>query len=535
MAGFSSFQTRSGRQLEKTFSEQYPILRRARKPKSQLNEEGKKQSWINSELHNDHSVTTDSTHLEFLSYANCPASKLSITEESMEVQERHTVGNTVDNPPLFDSEKDLTEHKRTRRTRARHTSMLERLAPTPGYVDKTPVDFEGGSLAQRRTPRMASLNAAAKVNVFFEPSSPLAGRSMFEIQQHATKKPPGRLPSERKLSDRSNSSSNAAYGADIKFDREDFPETDVFLQSEVTSTWDPPAGAGVIVSPKGLGTSLDTELAANNLEFVPNGHKAGKENHKRKPEADSTSEGERKTKRIFLEGSNETDNTAEKEELFEFEDEQEDKDIECDTTTDSPPKTMKDACIQVDLPRPPLKHVRVLSVPIKGQLVTSGGPVPFTKSHLVTPVTPSKPPPELKMSKTATTKRAVGLNHQAMENVFSANDGPLGRFKSVGGLLHERNKARKAKEFIKMPESSSSVKLKIPKINFAATSTSTMSAGRSRPAGNPLKSIQLKNLNIHLEKLAAERARAEPKQPKVCTRKARESRKDLAKAIQGYP
>ncbi|RMX44765.1 hypothetical protein pdam_00009206 [Pocillopora damicornis] len=432
----------------------------------------------------------------------------------MEVQERHTVGNTVDNPPLFDSEKDLTEHKRTRRTRARHTSMLERLAPTPGYVDKTPVDFEGGSLAQRRTPRMASLNAAAKVNVFFEPSSPLAGRSMFEIQQHATKKPPGRLPSERKLSDRSNSSSNAAYGADIKFDREDFPETDVFLQSEVTSTWDPPAGAGVIVSPKGLGTSLDTELAANNLEFVPNGHKAGKENHKRKPEADSTSEGERKTKRIFLEGSNETDNTAEKEELFEFEDEQEDKDIECDTTTDSPPKTMKDACIQVDLPRPPLKHVRVLSVPIKGQLVTSGGPVPFTKSHLVTPVTPSKPPPELKMSKTATTKRAVGLNHQAMENVFSANDGPLGRFKSVGGLLHERNKARKAKEFIKMPESSSSVKLKIPKINFAATSTSTMSAGRSRPAGNPLKSIQLKSLNIHLEKLAAERARAEPKQPK---------------------
>ena len=58
-----------------------------------------------------------------------------------------------------------------------------------------------------------------------------------------------------------------------------------------------------------------------------------------------------------------------------------------------------------------------------------------------------------------------------------------------------------------------------PKINFAATSTSTMSAGRGRPAGNPLKNIHLKNLNIHLEKLAAQRARAEPRVPKVCTGK----------------
>lgn len=525
---FSLFQTRSGRQLAKTYGESYPAPRRVRKTGPKLNENQKEQShngWNNTESHNERSVTADSTFFEFPSNQNCPPLKFPITEEIMEVQERHTLGNTTDDPPFFDSEKDVAEQKRTRRSRARHTSMLERLAPTPGYVDKTPLDFEGGSLAQRRTPRMASLNAAAKVNVFFEPSSPLAGRSLLEIQQHATKKPPGRHLSERKLSDRSNSSSYAAaYGAENRFDREDFTETDVFIQSEVTSTWDPPRSTGVIVSPRGIGSIPLTENAANQFEFVPNGHRPEIDHHKRKPEADSTSEGERKTKRIHLDDNNEPDAFVEREELLEFEDGQAATEIECDTTTDSPPKTMVDACIQVDLPRPPLKHVRVLSVPIKGQLVTSAGSVPFTKSHLVTPVTPSKPPPELKMSKTATSRRAVGLNNQAMENAFSANDGPLGRFKSVGGLINERSKVRKAKELVnKMPESSSSsVKLKIPKINFAATSTSTMSAGRSRPAGNPLKSIQLKNLNIHLEKLAAERARAEPRQPKVCTREGRE-------------
>lgn len=511
-------QTRSGRQLTKACGESESAPRRLRKPGTKSHDSQKERShngWHDLQSHNERVVTADSTDCETLSYQSYPPSKNPITDlgDVMEIQERHTVGNTTDNVALFESEKDVTEHKRTRRSRTRHTSMLERLAPTPGYVDKTSMDLEGGSLAQRRTPRMASLNAAAKVNVFFEPSSPLAGRSLFEIQQHSAKKiPSGRHSTERRLSDRS----NTAYGAENRYDREDYTETDVFVQSEVTSTWDPPRSTGVIVSPRGVPTPL-TENAANSFEFVTNGHRAANKQHKRKPEADSTSEGERKAKRIHLDGTSEPHAILDRDELLGFEDCQGDHEIECDTTTDSEPKTMVDVCIQVDLPRPQLKHVRVLSVPIKGQLVTSSCSVPFTKSHLVTPVTPSRPPPELKMSKTATTKRAAGLNNLAMENTFTANDGPLAKFKAVGGLMDERSKARKAKELVnKIPDSSSSVKLKIPKINFAATSTSTMSAGRSRPAGNPLKSIQLKNLNIHLEKLAAERARAEPRQPKVC-------------------
>lgn len=512
-------QTRSGRQLTKTCGERQPGPRRLKKsgPKKHVDsqQERNHNGWHDIKLHNDGNVTENSTDCKTsVDQSNAP-SKTPITNlaEIMEVQERHAVGNATDNaPPLFETEKDVSEHKRNRRTRTRHTSMLERLAPTPGYVDKTSMDLEGGSLAQRRTPRMASLNAAAKVNVFFEPSSPLAGRSLFEIQQHSAKKPLGRHSTERRLSDKSNSNL-AAYGAENRYDREDFTESDVFIQSEVTSTWDPPRPTGVIVSPRAVGSTPLTENAANSFEFVTNGHRGAKD-HKRKPEADSTSEGERKAKKMLLDTSDERDDVVER---GGFEDNQEALEIECDTTTDSPPKTMVDQCIQVDLPRPQYKHVRVLSVPIKGQLVTSAGSVPFTKSHLVTPVTPSKPPPELKMSKTATTKRAAGLNNQAMENAFTASDGPLAKFRAVGGLIDERSKARKAKELInKIPESSSSVQLKIPKINFAATSTSTMSAGRSRPAGNPLKNIQLKNLNIHLEKLAAERARAEPRQPKVC-------------------
>lgn len=447
---------------------------------------------------------SDSTARQTNNLQSDSLTKACITDlkERMEVEERPAVSNSTDNA-LFDGERNVTEPKRTRRSRTRHTSMLERLAPTPGYVDKTSMDFEGGSLAQRRTPRMASLNAAAKVNVFFEPSSPLAGRSLFEIQQHShtTKKPPTRSSTERRLSDKSNSSSTDSYK------RDDFADSDVFLQGEVTSTWDAPRSKGVIVSPSEFESSVGS-ADEGHFEFFTNGHRTGKD--KRKPEADSTSEDERNTKRIHLEDRGEV--FAEEIRGFEGEDGQ---DIECDTTTDSPPKTMVDVCIQVDLPRPPpVKHVRVLSVPIKGQLVTSAGAVPFTKSHLVTPVTPSRPPPELKMSKTATTKRTVGLDNQAMENVFVANDGPLAKYKAVGGLIDERSKVKKAKENTNKTPAASGVTLKIPKINFAATSTSTMSAGRGRPAGNPLKSIHLKNLNIQLEKLAAERARAEPRIPK---------------------
>lgn len=430
-----------------------------------------------------------------------PGGYIASLKQIMEIEERPTMGNAIDSAP-FDGDKNGTEPKRARRSRTRNTSMLERLAPTPGYVDKTSLDVEGGSLAQRRTPRMASLNAAAKVNVFFEPSSPLAGRSMFEIQQHShtTKKPPTRSSTERRQSDRSENN----------LGREEFVDSDVFVQGEVTSTWDALKSKGVIVSPNEFDNADKVEDGScGHFEFFTNGHRGGKD--KRKPEADSTSEDERNAKRIHLIGDIESRDTGVKETMGFDEGE-----IECDTTTDSPPKTMVDVCIQVDLPRPPVKHVRVLSVPIKGQLVTSAGSVPFTKSHLVTPVTPSKPPPELKMSKTAVTRRTVGMSNQAMENVFVANDGPFAKFKAVGGLIDERSKAKKAKELTnKIPASCPPpVTLKIPKINFAATSTSTMSAGRGRPAGNPLKNVHLKNLSQQLEKLAAERARAEPRVPK---------------------
>jgi len=503
----SLLQTRSGRQLSKTAEQQSNGKFQATKTPRNSRKARGQNGWhdivkqdecaVNTE---ERFVTADSTNYEAANFGSL--------KEIMEVQERPTVGNAGENVP-FESGKDVAENKRSRRARVRHTSMLERLAPTPGYVDKTSMDFE--SLAQRRTPRMASLNAAAKVNVFFEPSSPLAGRSLFEIQQHSTttKKPPVRNSTERRYSDR-----GSCNGADRSYDMRDLPDSEVFFQSEVTSTWDTSRSKGVIVSPKEFGDE-PKHSPNTHFEFVTNGQRTGKDNLKRKPEADSTSEDEKKAKRVHLDGGSELVST----ETSDTVDLDESGEVECDTTTDSPPKTMVDVCIQVDLPLPPVKNVRVLSVPIKGQLVTSAGAVPFTKSHLVTPVTPSKPPPELKMSKTATTKRTASMNHQAMENVFAANDGPLAKYKSVGGLIEERSKAKKAKELTNKMPASSSIALKIPKINFAATSTSTMSAGRGRPAGNPLKNIHLKNLNIHLEKLAAQRARAEPRVPKVCTGK----------------
>lgn len=399
---------------------------------------------------------------------------------------------------------------RTRRSRARNSSaMLERLAATPGFIEDQPAEQQGLVIARRRTPRMASLNAAAKVNLFFEPSSPLAGRSMFEIQEHSKPKP------ERRSSDQKcGSDSPTSHENDSVFAHQgEFPEQDGFPHQEISSTSTEPCD----LSENGSNGDArqDEEGSEDSEVFLENGERDQECRKRRQLEADSTSERVKKCRKISsvvgLESYSKNGSTEDQEIDPGFEPE-----MECDTTTDSPPKKMVDACIQVDLPRPSssqsnVKHVRVLSVPIRGQLVTSSGSFPFTKKHVVTPVTPSRPPPELTISKATNTKRAAGLNAQAMMNAMLASNGPLSKYKGVDNLSDEGVRSKPKSKESKMPL----ISLKIPKINFAATSTSTFSAGRSRPAGNPVKSTYLKTLNIQLEKLVKDRERNEPRQMKV--------------------
>lgn len=416
----------------------------------------------------------------------------------MEIAKRKARSSKVEDPNF---EIDGCDGKlQKRRGRARMTSsLLDRLAPTPGFVDKPSVDVDNGSLARRRTPRMASLNAAAKVNLFFEPASPIAGRS--EGHHHS-----------RRIS---KSSSDKDYDDGLRNGStlcdDDLFENDECVSQEISSTSD-----GYLTF-----ESLTAQEKQENVQYIPKGKDILVENgspegpkigQKRKLEAaDSTSEGTGTVKR-GRKKFNINNMLYEREQQLE---------MECDTTTDAIIKTMVDACIQVDLPRPPpqLKHIRVLSVPIKGQIYTPSGSIPFTKSHLITPGAPPRPPLEHTISKKASTKRTASLNAQAMLNAMMAKDGPLHKMKNAGNLLipHAKN-SKSSKENIATKNSQNSVNvapLRIPKINFAATSTSHFSLGRHRPAGNPVRNIYLKSWNMQLEKLQAERAKERWKH-KVC-------------------
>jgi len=409
----------------------------------------------------------------------------------MEISKRkaRSSSSKMDN---FDIDNGTEGQASRRKTRTRiASSLLDRLAPTPGFVDKTSVEVDNDSLARRRTPRMASLNAAAKVNLFFEPSSPLAGRNAHDGQHHSSRR---------------KSSIDRDYDEGLRngdgYDDDDYDdlfETDDSATNEISSTSD---------------NSLNNEvgiLKENKVQFdnrasnLTNGNLLeAKVGQKHKLEADSTSEGVKRGRKKF-----DINNM-----LFQREQQIE---MECDTTTDY--KTMVDACIQVDLPRPtPLKHIRVLSVPIKGHIYTSSGSIPFTKSHLVKPGPTAKPPIEHTISKTASTKRTASLNAQAMLNAMMARDGPLHKYRNAGEFLMQQSKYKKSsKENVAAKIAKDVVNLsplRVPKINFAATSTSNFSVGRHRPAGNPIKNIYLKNLNMQLEKLQAESAR-EPRQHKV--------------------
>ncbi|XP_031559111.1 uncharacterized protein LOC116295449 [Actinia tenebrosa] len=413
----------------------------------------------------------------------------------MEVAKRKPRSSKVDDPNFEVDGCDGKLPKRRGRARM-SSSLLDRLAPTPGFVDKPSVDVDIGSLARRRTPRMASLNAAAKVNLFFEPASPIAGRSDTHHQSRRMSK----------------GSSDKDYDGGLRngstsYDDNLFENDECVLQ-EISSTSD-----GYLTF-----ESLATIEKQENIQYISKGKEILVENgrpegpkigQKRKLEAaDSTSEGTVKRGRKKFDINNM---------LYEREQQLE---MECDTTTDANIKTMVDACIQVDLPRPPqLKHIRVLSVPIKGQIYTQSGSIPFTKSHLIAPGAPPRPPVEHTISKKASTKRTASLNAQAMLNAMMAKDGPLHKMKNASNLLipHAKN-SKSSKENIATKNSQNLVNvppLRIPKINFAATSTSNFSLGRHRPTGNPVKNIYLKSLNMQLEKLQAERAKDPWKQKRT--------------------
>lgn len=417
-----------------------------------------------------------------------------------------------------------TIEKTRNRTRSK-SSMLDRLLPTPGFVDKPQLDTQGGVLARRRPPRMAGLNAAAKVNLFFEPSSPLAGKSL-EIFHHSHN--PKR--NSRKHSTTSDEGSRSSETGST--------ESAGLLKDNLHSPLESSSGSFHHIKTEEWCPSSDKDInngfLSNKInESRKHSHRHVEQSMKRGVVPDSSSDLVRNIKKprsdyrdsgssSYLESLMKNGDQREQEGNIDSSDME--GELECDTTTENP--TMVDVCIQVDLPRPQSafkatdKHrVRVLNVPVRAKLQTNTTTLNFTKNHVVGPLPPLKPTKEQLMSKTVNTKRTASLNAQAMVNAMLGSEGPLSKLKNAGNLFVQHAKVKvlggsSAKEninggkgvLIPVPP------LRIPKINFAATSTSTFSAGGRRPVGNPVKSIHLKNFNV--QRLADRR----PREPKVIKR-----------------
>lgn len=349
---------------------------------------------------------------------------------------------------------DPDSNKEKSKTGKQLKTLVHRLAPTPGFVDKNslPSDLQ----SRRRVRRLASLNAAAKVNVFFEPSSPLAGRSLTDIMQHSKK----------------------VQGGESDCDEQNTNQENGFVKSKGRPklVCISKSDSNYLQSPGLLSEAAHTTIRITgelNDENIPNGPSM-------KREQDDSADGfEVKRTKVDQNGRYATIITNKRFEKG---------------------KEVVDVGVQVELPkkvagRSPgnrttyctCRPSKILDIPVNSYVSTYNNgslvSIPLTKIHRLTPHVPVKPPPELTQGLACRSKRVAGLNSRAMLNAILTEDRKVSS--AQYGTKQHKTYAKKVFSEHGLNNTVPS-KLKIPKINFAATSTSNFSAfGRGKVFGGP--------------------------------------------------
>ena len=347
-------------------------------------------------------------------------------------------------------------------------TMVNRLAPTPGFVDKNslPADL----MTRSRVRRVASLNAAAKVNVFFEPSSPLAGRSISDITTHSKK----------------------------VHEEDEFQE---FIDESYSVKPRRPRLANI--SPNNSNFLRSPELLNEAAHaFIGNTRELNSENSvtlkhlqdnpsslKRFQEADGELYEAKRAKLDagFMRHKYEQNgdyNTFISDRRF------------------VKGKEVVDVGLQVKLPRKsglnrdsPIqctcRSSTVMDIPVKSYVSTYANgtlvSIPITKTHRLSPQVPEKPLPELVQGNLANrSKRVAGLNSRAMLNAILCEERQI---PPVQNAKPARKLPQKKSYYEHGLSNTVPSKLKIPKINFAATSTSNF--GGRKMVGNQKTSTTL--------------------------------------------
>lgn len=334
-------------------------------------------------------------------------------------------------------------------------TMVNRLAPTPGFVDKNSLPSD--LMTRNRVRRVASLNAAAKVNVFFEQSSPLAGRSITDITAHSKKVqgeancqefvggsfPPVKAKGRPTLASISTNDSNFLRSPELLHEA-----AHAFL---------------------GMTHELNSENSVSQKQ-----HRENSASLKRFEDADWELH---EAKRPKLDGG------------FVRHKHDQNGDygtIVCDRRFVKG-KEVVDVGLQVKIPklRPGIspdtpvqctcRSSTVRDIPVKSYVSTYANgtlvSIPITKTHRLTPQVPEKPLPELAQGDLANrSKRVAGLNSRAMLNAILCEERQLA---DVQNISKPARKLQPKKSYYEHGLSNTvPSKLKIPKINFAATSTS---------------------------------------------------------------
>ena len=325
-------------------------------------------------------------------------------------------------------------------------TMVNRLAPTPGFVDKNSLPSD--LTTRSRVKRVASLNAAAKskamfINEYTTHSKKIQGEGDFEeiVEESSPHKQRGR---PRLASISTNNSNFRRTPEDLDDNAHAFIENPVAALNSENAV----AVKQMHDSSASLKRLHEADAELYEAKRAKYDRRFMKRNYEQNGDYNTII-----THRRFLKGK---------------------EVVDVGLQVKIPkihPKKNPDSSIQCTC-RPPT----VVDIPLKSYVSTYANgtlvSIPITKTHRLNPQVPEKPLPELAQGDLANrSKRVAGLNSRAMLNAILCEE---------RHVPSEENVAKPARKQLLQKKSyyehglSNTVpsKLKIPKINFAATSTS---------------------------------------------------------------
>lgn len=391
----------------------------------------------------------------------------------------------------LDTDREMTSKEDTTRT-----SIIRELQTSKGFVDKVELNE---LLPMRRTPRMASLNAIAKVNAVLESYSANGGKTVNDLRDknnHKKSSEYGLRSKEEKSRKRSTSSvtqtDDIIFFTSVKGEHKEWMMSgsgDVFHQAAEEQ----PISDSMVSSTSNLAAEEENTTTKDKAVQTVVNHKAVQtdlllfENSVTANSPSSCTCG-------YLENVNSLEHRS--------------------PSQDSDDLNWVPQHVPCTVYRiPPTISSNTLNVPLCSSLSTKTTThtiaIPFTKTHILEH-TEMKDFEESTNLSTQSNKRMASLNAVAMMNAIKILDRPLFGDTDEGTAVSSRGREFERSERRHLGQ------IRIPRITYQATSTSKFSMGGKSKMGNVVRASQMKSLSNHLEHLIESKKQTFKPSNKVC-------------------